>query len=515
VGSTLLAPAHASGPPEEAAALASYSFDDDVPTGPDTFAVFRGNRGHVRLSDAFHVSGYRSLELRDVKGDGDFPELQGYFPPKHTGRLYFHFAFLTTDVREELNVALAGPGFFRLGKDGLAFWLAVRDGRLVHHSDSIARKLVPVEPFVWYAVDVAYDIEHGLYDLSVVREGWPDPVVDLRGQKNAANQPGSVVDKFSFVGDPLGDTSSVDYFVDDVVLGTSDRVLRLPFVAPGRKKFFVDAFLEYERRLLERPRCLPAYGDEDFGPGAAAQTAAHGWAGACALLERGDAAGAAQVLTALEQATPDAGLVTLSLAIAQAERGRSNEADLALARVSAAFRDDPRYAAASAYVGLRRGDLDQAEAAVRYSASRVLDRDANPLLSLLSDGRIGTAEWHRLQGEGAQALRPLLEETLLAEQYYYVLLGKGDSRGARSYALAMRDRLARASLATTRWTERAGDAAFARRDLEEARGLYEEARGQARDEARVDLKLADVAFLSGDLERERQLRERYYGALRP
>ena len=50
--------------------LASYSFDDDVATGPDTFAVWqgarhsRGGRGHVRLSDAFHVSGHRSVELR-------------------------------------------------------------------------------------------------------------------------------------------------------------------------------------------------------------------------------------------------------------------------------------------------------------------------------------------------------------------------------------------------------------------------------------------------------------------
>ena len=106
-GLSLLQPARAPGPATRAAArpavLASYSFDDDVATGPDTFAIWqgarhnKGGRGHVRLSSAFHVSGHRSVELQDVAGDGDFPELQGYFPVRRTGRLFFHFAFLTTD----------------------------------------------------------------------------------------------------------------------------------------------------------------------------------------------------------------------------------------------------------------------------------------------------------------------------------------------------------------------------------------------------------------------------------
>ena len=82
------------------AVLASYSFDDDVATGPDTFAIWqgarhsKGGRGHVRLSSAFHLSGHRSVELQDIAGDGDFPELQGYFPVRREGQLFFHFAFL-------------------------------------------------------------------------------------------------------------------------------------------------------------------------------------------------------------------------------------------------------------------------------------------------------------------------------------------------------------------------------------------------------------------------------------
>ena len=93
--------------------LASYSFEDTVATGPDTFAIWQGarhvatGRGSVSLSGGFHVSGYRSVEIKDVAGDGDFPELQGYFPVRTAGRLFFHFAFLGTDPKEELNVALS------------------------------------------------------------------------------------------------------------------------------------------------------------------------------------------------------------------------------------------------------------------------------------------------------------------------------------------------------------------------------------------------------------------------
>ena len=63
--------------------LVRYSFDDGLTdTGPDTFAVFENSSGRVRLSSLIHYSGYRSIELRDVAKDGDFPELQGYFPER-------------------------------------------------------------------------------------------------------------------------------------------------------------------------------------------------------------------------------------------------------------------------------------------------------------------------------------------------------------------------------------------------------------------------------------------------
>jgi tetratricopeptide (TPR) repeat protein len=517
------------------AVLASYSFDDVVVTGPDTFAIWqgarhsRGGRGHVRLSNAFHLSGHRSVELADVAGDGDFPELQGYFPERRTGRLFFHFAFLTADPRQELNIALAGPRCFQLEQDGIAFWLATREGRLVHYSDSIPKRLFVPEAFVWYAVDVSYDIAAGRYDLVIRAEGQEQEVVSLRAQANAASRPGSTVDKFSFVGAPFADGSSVVYYVDDVVIGTDERVTKLPFAAPGRRKLFIDSFGEYQRLLRERPRCLPVVGPEDFGltpsdlqalvaagfadtlqhlvAGAGAPLprlpsergperwrrlldAAFAWSEGCSALERGDASRAHARIEAAAEAAPEGPLFSLSAALALAALGRIDEADARLALVSE-WRHEPRYAVASAYVGLARRDLERALEWLHDPAARALDREARP------------------GGE-----EPAL--ALVIEQYYYVLLWKGAYGDARDFALRGAERSGRARLPTAPWTARAADASFYRRDTAEAHELYESALAEEKDWAalrEIYLKLADLAFLAGDLAGERRLREHYYGHL--
>jgi hypothetical protein len=537
--------------------LASYSFDDSVATGPDTFAIWQGarhtgtGRGRVSLSSSFHLSGYRSVELRDVAGDGDFPELQGYFPVRTGGRVLFHFAFLTTDAGEELNIALAGPRFFQMEKDGIAFWLRTEGGRLVHVSDSIPKKLFAVEPFVWYAADVAYDVAAGTYALTMRREGTDAPLVSLRDQPNATRQPGSALDKFSFVGSPYGDRSNVVYYVDDVVVGTDESAVQLPFVAPGRRKLFVDLFGEYQRRLRERPRCLPVTDPGDLGLGpsdllgvgregllAMAESllaegtllpsrtgtlgesvrkvfaVAQEWKAGCDALDAGDYRTALARFEKAAAAEPQAPLFSLSAVVALAALKRFAEADQRLMEL-APERDDARYAVVSAYVGLARGDLDQAEAWLRDPASRVLDREVNPLLALFLR-RLPADTLAALRGPLGAAFADRLEETLLAEQYYYVQLWKERYDTARDYALRMDERLRRAGLPVTVWAERAADAAFYRRDLAEAGELYQAAiRGETDHEALriLYLKQADIAHLTGDLETERSLREHYYGTL--
>ncbi len=169
--------------------LVNYSFDDDqIDSGPDTFSIIQHAKGTVSLNTIYRFSGYRSVEIRDVGGDRDFPELQGYFPRRDTGMLFAHFAFMTPDPREELNIALAGPRWFTTEQGGIVFWLVTRDGFLFHTSDSIPKKMFALVPFVWYVVDLAYDIEAGVYDLVIRQEGIGQPIIDLKKQISAFHQ---------------------------------------------------------------------------------------------------------------------------------------------------------------------------------------------------------------------------------------------------------------------------------------------------------------------------------------
>lgn len=237
----LLAPALAgSGDEPHFSTLADHRFEGEpTPTGPDTFRVFEKARGRVDVSETFRWSGERSVEIRDVAGDRDFPELQGYFSPQESGVLWAHFALLFTDTEEPFNIALAGPAGFRLADGGIAFWLTARDGHLAHVSDGIPKKLLPIVPFTWYQVDVWYDVARGRYDLAIRVEGEERPAVALAAQPNAASRPGSAVDKFSFIGDAGSDVSRVVYYVDDIVIARDGPADLAPFVAPGRRQLFL------------------------------------------------------------------------------------------------------------------------------------------------------------------------------------------------------------------------------------------------------------------------------------
>ena len=316
--------------------------------------------------------------------------------------------------------------------------------------------------------------------------------------------------------------------MDDVVIGTDESVVRAPFVAPGRRRLFIDSFVQYQLLLRERPRCLPPLDPEDLGftPDDLAEVQAAGlsnavagllagertlrpaslerggeawrrvldaawvWGEGCTALESGDAA---EAFLRFERAAGDAPagrLFRLSSALALTALGRIEEADERLALLSE-WRNDPRYAVASAYVGLARRDLDRALEWLRDPAGEVLEREP-----------------------AAGEVRPV--EALVTEQYYYVLLWKGAYDDARDFALGMARRAGRVGLAAGAWRVRAADASFYRRDAAEARELYRSALAGETDYAAlrdIYLRLADLAFLDGDLGEERRLREHYYGAL--
>jgi hypothetical protein len=238
--------------------LASLTFDRGSDSGPDTFRVWEQQSGPVTRTREFRWSGDYSLELRDVRGDGDFPELLGFFPLRRSGQVFVHFAILVTDPRDEFNVALIGPEGFTLEKDGFAVWLSARDGFLRHLSDSIPKRLLRLEPFTWYQVDLLYDVERGTYTLSIEEEGASAPAVQLVDQANAAHHPGSAVDKFSFVTDPFTDLSKAVYYVDDIVIGADEALELPPFVAPGRRRLFVEMMVDDLRARVERAAAVEA-----------------------------------------------------------------------------------------------------------------------------------------------------------------------------------------------------------------------------------------------------------------
>jgi len=336
--------------------LVQYSFDDTLTdTGPDTFAVFQNAKGHVRLVSNIRYSGYRSIELHDVAGDGNFPELQGYFPERKKGELFFHFAMLVANPDQTLNIALAGPSHFTMSKDGIAFWLKTTNGVLHHVSDSIPKRLFRVDPFAWYLVDVRYNISDGVYDLTIHREGSAEPIVALKDQPDATNTPASSVDKFSFVGSVYEDDSEVTYYVDDVIIGTDEKVILKPFVAPGRRKLFIDRWREAKTLMLESPGCPAVLSVADFG---LAQTprdietvpVVKEWRSACQRMERKE-------FETLEKKYPNAPIFALS-------ELKALEGDAAVQRwreLEGVLHNDVRFGMIGAIIGTRESDEQNPE----------------------------------------------------------------------------------------------------------------------------------------------------------
>ncbi|HXO18501.1 MAG TPA: hypothetical protein VOA87_01105 [Thermoanaerobaculia bacterium] len=509
LAATLAAP---SAPPKAAtpSILVSFSFDDEqVETGPDTFTVFQHAKGTVRLSNALRWSGLQSVEIHDEPADHDFPELFGTFPLRRAGWLGVHFALLVATPDEPFNVALAGPDRFVLRRDGLAFWLQSRDGFLFHVSDSIPKRLFRLRAFTWYFVDLDVDLDGGRYDLRIGEEGSPQPLVDLRAQPNAANQRGSAVEAFSFIGD-LDDRSRVTYYVDDFVVMT-DRAARLPpFAAPGRRRLFAESLGDLHRLEDGRLACLPLQAPADLGLtvadverlraggrlqplldalsgatpatpealGSPLERALLRWREGCRALERGEAAHARELFQQAAEAAPGAPLLGMSQALAEIALGRPAEAAEQLGRLPV-DPQDPRRAVLEALLLARTGDWGAAEAK-------------------LAGGDAGGG----------------LPAALLASARYNLFLWQGRFTEARASAETERSR-AGAPADRALWGQRAGDAAFLARDLDAAESLYQAALQDATAKEALLCRLADVRFLRGDLAGERALRERVYGSLRP
>jgi len=384
---------------------------------------------------------------------------------------------MTATPYEEFNIALAGPQWFNLRKDGLGFWLKTREGHLCQVSDSMPKKLFLLEPFVWYVVNAAYDIDEGSYNLVIHKEGLEKPVVSLARQANASNQPGSAVDKFSFIGDTNEDKSNVTYYVDDVIVGIDESIVHLPFVAPGRKKLFIDYWNEAQRTRRSQPGPIEAMGLADFGirqkeiealkaaglwdllsrlingqaissdvPQEASveihrllQAVALGGEGARALKER-KAAHALQRFDEAAALVPSGKIYAMNAVLSLAALQQWDAVDERLSRIYTDWQDDLRFPPAMATIGLARQRLDEAEQWLRWPAEQIPDEMGQDLLRRLRSGAITPELLQGLKLRFPDNWDDYLKDVFVAEQYFLVLLWKNQAADAERFAQRMADR---------------------------------------------------------------------------
>ncbi|MGH9391897.1 MAG: hypothetical protein ACRD1Z_20025, partial [Vicinamibacteria bacterium] len=317
-------------------------------------------------------------------------------------------------------------------------------------------------------------------------------------------------------------------------------VSETPFVAPGRRMLFVDIQNHYQKRLHERPGCVPVlrYDDFDLSPADLAELGRSGLDGILGqaeplsetlspflrerLLSIRDwsegCRGGSDPLDHFRRAArrvPAAKIYSMSEVLALVEGKRWKEADALFLSIYPLWQDDPRFPAISASIGLARGDLEYAEEWLFSTAEVVPRRLRHPLVRRLWSGDIGPGLAEELEAEFPAEWPDLVSTALSAELRFYVLLWQKRYAEARAYAARMSLLLRRMELPEGRWVERAGDAAFYDGEYLEARARYEETVRLLQDPAQVYLKLSDTHFMLGDLELERLYREKIYGSLRP
>jgi tetratricopeptide (TPR) repeat protein len=110
--------------------------------------------------------------------------------------------------------------------------------------------------------------------------------------------------------------------------------------------------------------------------------------------------------------------------------------------------------------------------------------------------------------------RQYVEDWLFCERYYFVLLWQNSFDRAQQFAARMVERLTARGLPTWLWLEREGDAAFHARSYQEAEKFYQTSMNEKKDNVGALLKLSDLYFIFGDLEKEQLYREKVYGTLR-
>ena len=532
--------------------LIRHDFDGaQIETGP-WLTAFEFAEGRVELTTEVRYSGERSVTITDVAGDGNFAELQGFFPRHASGSLNFSFALMTAEPEEELNIAFAGPQYFNTKPDGIALWFKSVDGTLTQLSDGAWTPLFKLQRFTWYRFSIDYDVTEGRYALKVWEERADEPFLVTEPLPNAIGKRRSAVDKFSFIGgEPGRDNSNVVFYLDDIVIAGDAKRKPGEYVAPGRRTLFVHAYDYYRKRLYTRPSCPPVAGPEDFGLDAydvrELKTAGHGelyhrlasglpleagvpdglgphvttalsamvrWQQGCAIARKSSN----KRLRLLRQASAqsrDGKIFKMSELLALVARREWEAVDTTLASIYPDWHDDPRFPALSATIGVARDDLVEAQAWLDRVESLPPSEAEVESIRRLWSGEVSSSVLEQLREQLPDTWPEQLRQALILDQRFDVLLWQEKFEEAADYAGRMAKVLGSMGLSTSRWHERRGDVAFFVDDFESARTHYERGLLESTDSMALMLKLSDVHFLTGDLEQERRYRELIFGSLKP
>ena len=121
---------------------------------------------------------------------------------------------------------------------------------------------------------------------------------------------------------------------------------------------------------------------------------------------------------------------------------------------------DVRFAIALAMIGIAKGNLFEAENSLREPADFISTEHDDAILRRLWNGLIDGAVVTDLKKAFPINWRQYIEDWLICERYFFVLLWQRSFDRAQQYASKMVDRFTRLGLSPWLWLEREGDAAF-------------------------------------------------------
>ena len=340
------------------------------------------------------------------------------------------------------------------------------------------------------------------------------------------------------------------YYVDDVLVGVDEAIIQLPFVAPGRRKLFIDYWNESQTQLRSKPGPLEVMGLSDLGirskeiqslrneglwdlllqlisgkkhrtdipsdVSAESNQLLHAvgfWRDGCEAMEKGETIGALAGFERADQLVPSGKIYGMDAVLALAALGQWQEVDARLSRIYSDWQGDLRLPVALAKIGLVRKNLDEAEQWLRGPAEQVPDELGQGLLRRLRSGGINETLLETLRSRFPDNWADYVRDVLIAEEYFFVLLWKNQAPEAEQFAERMVTRYQSLGISSPKWLERLGDASFLMGNFAVALERYEESLRKDDGNASILVKLSDVHFRLGDLERERFYREKIYGRL--